>query len=197
MEYKRRCPICTIKFKTTINRKKCCSKKCADRNWINNHTKQSYESNKKWRKAHPELMKLYNKTYFKKHPEAKVRHIRNHNRKWRENPIKHVIQNLRKHNTHRFEQLRAKKTIRHSELIGCDNDTFKKHIESKFKPGMTWENYGKNGWVADHIKRLCEFDLSNIEEQKKAFNYKNLQPMWNSEHEKKTAVENKQWRGRK
>ena len=33
-------------------------------------------------------------------------------------------------------------------VLGCDYETFKKHIESKFTDGMSWENYGK--WHFDH-----------------------------------------------
>ena len=43
--------------------------------------------------------------------------------------------------------------------LGCDVDTFVKHLENQFVEGMTWENYGK--WHIDHIKPLCTFDHSN------------------------------------
>ncbi len=62
------------------------------------------------------------------------------------------------------------------QLLGCSIDFLKQHLESKFKSGMTWENYGK--WHVDHIKPCASFDLSKPEEQKKCFNYNNLQPLW-------------------
>lgn len=64
------------------------------------------------------------------------------------------------------------------ELIGCDISFLKKHLESNFKDGMSWSNYGRYGWHIDHIKPCSKFDLSNKEEQKKCFNYTNLQPLW-------------------
>ena len=30
-----------------------------------------------------------------------------------------------------------------TEYLGCDIDTFKAHIESQFKEGMTWESHGE------------------------------------------------------
>jgi hypothetical protein len=71
------------------------------------------------------------------------------------------------------------------ELLGCSIKQLKKHLESQFKPNMTWDNWGRGDkgkgmkeWHIDHIKPCSKFDLSNPEEQKKCFNYKNLQPLW-------------------
>ncbi|MFH0805963.1 MAG: hypothetical protein V1901_03760 [Patescibacteria group bacterium] len=61
-------------------------------------------------------------------------------------------------------------------LLGCSLEFIKQHLESKFKPGMSWKNYGK--WHIDHIKPCASFDLSKSEEQQKCFHYSNLQPLW-------------------
>jgi len=62
--------------------------------------------------------------------------------------------------------------------LGCSIEKLKQHIESKWQPGMNWDNYGRNGWHIDHIKPLCKFDLSDRVQLKKACNYNNLQPLW-------------------
>ena len=64
------------------------------------------------------------------------------------------------------------------ELIGCDVNTLKNHLESKFTEGMSWSNYGKNGWEIDHIIPCSLFNLENDLDQKECFNYLNLQPLW-------------------
>jgi hypothetical protein len=63
-----------------------------------------------------------------------------------------------------------------SELIGCSIDFLKTHLESQFKEGMTWENYGK--WHVDHIIPCFTFDLTDPTQQKKCFHYTNLRPLW-------------------
>jgi hypothetical protein len=67
-------------------------------------------------------------------------------------------------------------------LLGCSIDDLKNHLETLFKPGMTWNNYGLKGWHIDHIVPLCSFDLSDSEQVKIACNYKNLQPLWAKEN---------------
>lgn len=70
------------------------------------------------------------------------------------------------------------------ELIGCELSTLKEHLESQFKPGMSWENYGD--WHVDHIRPCSSFDLTKNEEQQKCFHYSNLQPLWAHENLKKS-----------
>jgi len=64
------------------------------------------------------------------------------------------------------------------DLLGCPVDTLKRHLESQFTEGMTWDNYGFYGWHIDHIKPCASFDLTIDSEQKKCFHYSNLQPLW-------------------
>jgi len=73
------------------------------------------------------------------------------------------------------------------KLLGASIPDVVKHLEKQFKPGMTWENYGKDGWHIDHIRPCASFDLSKLEEQKKCFHYTNLQPLWATENISKGA----------
>ncbi len=79
----------------------------------------------------------------------------------------------------------ATKKDKFSKLLGCSIETFKKHIEKQFKPGMTWANHGSKTWHIDHIIPCKSFDLNDKQQQKKCFNYKNLQPLKAIENLKK------------
>lgn len=74
-------------------------------------------------------------------------------------------------------KLKSKKTI---ELIGCSVESLRSHITSRFKIGMTWENYGE--WHVDHIRPCSTFNLTDPEQQKQCFNFSNLPPLWANEN---------------
>lgn len=80
--------------------------------------------------------------------------------------------------------LKAKKS---SELIGCSIPDFIIYLESKFEPGMSWDNYGKgNGkWEIDHIVPCAIFDLTRAEHQERCFHFSNMQPMWAIDNQRK------------
>ncbi|HEY0088078.1 MAG TPA: hypothetical protein VGB37_04500 [Candidatus Lokiarchaeia archaeon] len=71
------------------------------------------------------------------------------------------------------------------DILGCSVSELKQHLESQFKEGMDWNNYGK--WEIDHILPCAEFDLKNSEEQEFCFHYTNLQPLWKKENASKKA----------
>jgi hypothetical protein len=72
------------------------------------------------------------------------------------------------------------------ELIGCTREFLMRHLESNFKPGMTWANYGPV-WHIDHVKPCAKFDLPRPEEQRACFNWRNLQPLFAKENQKKNS----------
>jgi hypothetical protein len=79
----------------------------------------------------------------------------------------------------------TKKRGRTVALIGCSVRDLALRLESMFLPGMSWENYGYQGWHIDHIIPLARFDLSDPAQQAAAFHYTNLQPMWAADNLRK------------
>jgi hypothetical protein len=72
----------------------------------------------------------------------------------------------------------ARKAARTMELIGCTIAEVRANLESKFSPGMTWKNCGRNGWHIDHIRPCDSFDLEDPDQQRICFHFTNLQPLW-------------------
>jgi hypothetical protein len=71
----------------------------------------------------------------------------------------------------------SKKSKTH-EILGCDFDLFKIHIENQFKSGMNWANYGK--WHLDHIYPISK--ATSYEMALTLNHYTNFQPLWASEN---------------
>ena len=66
------------------------------------------------------------------------------------------------------------------EILGIDIDTYRKWIEFQFTPEMNWSNI-----EIDHVKPFCMFDISDDEQLKEAFSWKNTQPLFKHDHQKK------------
>jgi hypothetical protein len=62
------------------------------------------------------------------------------------------------------------------DLIGCTILFLREYLEKMFIDGMQWSNWGE--WHIDHIVPCSYFNLSNEDDQKICFNYRNLQPLW-------------------
>jgi len=73
-----------------------------------------------------------------------------------------------------------------TELLGCSIEYLRNHLEGQFIKGMTWDNYGLCGWHIDHIIPVSYFDHSDPEQQKRAWHYTNLRPLWAADNLKKS-----------
>lgn len=135
--------------------------------------------------------KIYDQNYRKNNKDYFIKYHSNLERKKKNNirrqerlktDINYKIkQNLR---SRLSNSLRAQNILSKSchtiDLLGCNVTYLKQHIESKFQPGMSWNNYGfgDDKWHIDHIKPCASFDLTDPEQQKQCFHYTNLQPLW-------------------
>ena len=69
-----------------------------------------------------------------------------------------------------------KKTQRTLDLISCSIEYYKSWLESQFDSNMNWDNHGSY-WHIDHVKPCASFDLSNENEVKECFSWKNVRPV--------------------
>lgn len=67
------------------------------------------------------------------------------------------------------------------KLVGCSKEELRRRLQSAFKPGMSWKNYG-SVWHVDHIKPCIKFDLTDPAQQRACFHYTNLQPLFAQEN---------------
>ena len=127
------------------------------------------ERSREWARKHPS-------TWNKENPK-KAKEIQ---KKYRENRVLTENQKLRQLFANRIlsaiKGQYGKKAYKTMELIGCTTQEAKEYIEKQFKTNMNWENHGYV-WEIDHIIPISSFDLTSSKEQKKAFNYQNLQPL--------------------
>ena len=66
------------------------------------------------------------------------------------------------------------------EIFGVDIETYRKWIEYDMTPEMNWSII-----EIDHVKPTCMFDLSEDENLKGAFCWKNTQPFLKEDHQQK------------
>ena len=108
--------------------------------------------------------------------------MRRYNKERRQRDINYrLICCLRKRITGCLARYRSGIAVNHQharELIGCSMEELKKHLEHRFIPGMSWENYGVKGWHMDHIVPCCQFNMLDPFQVKQCFHYTNMQPLW-------------------
>lgn len=85
-----------------------------------------------------------------------------------------------------IKAFKTTKYTSHIKELGCSIEFFMNYIETKFKPGMTWNNWGIKGWHIDHIFPLSKVNLQDPDQVKKYCHYSNLQPLWYYENIKKS-----------
>lgn len=205
-----KCLICGQEFETKTTGKYCSSdcKKIVKSNSnkvyhkknkdiINKKRKEHYNRNKDWYKKRD---KTKWEKYVKENPNLrKNRNLSHLSESERKKEIKKKYNKLRKRKyitdevynlKTRFRSLLNKKiregsyTKTHSTLdfLGCDWKTFKLHIESQFKDGMSWDNRGE--WDLDHIIPISEG--KTLEDIYLLSHYSNFQPLWRKDNIKKS-----------
>lgn len=147
--------------------------------------KESIKSkrSKYYKENKSKILKLNNKYYFEnKEKIFKKRKVYIKSRRENE-PLFKLEGALRCRTYSAFKNKKWDKNSRTYDLLKATPELLKSHIEKQFSEGMTWENYGKNGWEADHIIPLSS---ANTEcELRELFKYTNLQPLWRSDNRSK------------
>jgi len=162
--------------------------------WIENNKERYRESTRKSQPAR-------SRRYRERHPER----VAACKKAWRlANPkkvAKHRGESYARHRQVRSLSLKlanvtngGKCTARLRALLGCSATQFRQWLESNFRDGMAWSNYGLEGWHVDHIIPISFFNQHDKVEQKQCWHYTNMRPLWADENRKKGVKINEQSR---
>lgn len=154
---------------------------------------------KEWRLKNPVAVKAYAAKYNAENKDKNKRR----NRKWRlANPekvkaigLKHrSTPSAKIHNAVRaavhYSLTKGTKAGRKTfDLLNYGVEELRTHLEERFTDGMSWENYGKEGWEIDHIFPLSSFKIETPEcpDFRRAWALSNLQPLWGEENRSKNC----------
>jgi hypothetical protein len=115
-----------------------------------------------WREEHREELKAYKRVYETTRRKTDIEF--------------RIASNLRSRTTAAIRY--GRKNGSAVRDLGISIPEFKVYIESLFMFGMSWGNYGREGWHLDHIIPLTRFNLTDREQFLKAAHYSNYQPLW-------------------
>lgn len=124
------------------------------------------EKHRQWREQNRQYLRDYKKQRREKFP-----HLR-------------LVNRIRCRTWGALKTANARKSQKSLELIGCTAAELASWIESQFTDGMCWEKIGQIH--IDHVIPLSRFDLSDADQQRAAFSYKNLRPMWEIDNKRKS-----------
>ena len=138
-----------------------------------------------WKDLNKQDQDTYHKEYRVKNKEKISQQVKNwRSKNWqsqnawyaerRKDPQYRIAHNLRS----RLYDILAGR-IKHKsteDLTGCSFEALSKHLESQFKPEMSWDNYGSY-WVIDHIIPLISIDVTNPIELERVCHFSNLRPL--------------------
>lgn len=144
-------------------------------------------ANKKWRLKNSDKIKSDKKQYYRANRDHLIAKVTNRLNDFKEQYGISYQSALYQNNINSKIKIclrsRLNAAIRNNQKtgsaisdLGCSIDELKKHLESRFTEGMSWDNYGE--WHIDHIRPLASFNLLEENEVKLACHYTNLQPLW-------------------
>lgn len=161
-----------------------CGREICKRVYIKQSDKIKQKEKRKYNENR-EQKKQYQREYRAK-PENRIKINTRHKNRYRTDSnykLSCVIQGCLNKLIYRYlDGNRSNVSIR---KLGYSIDEFKNHIESLFRPGMTWENHGE--WHVDHIIPISILVEWGITDSKIINSLSNLQPLWASENTSKGA----------
>jgi hypothetical protein len=164
-------------------------KRQANARWAAKNREKVLAYHKKRRQRDRVKMAAQKSAWYRKHAEEVKKRCADYQReRMKKDPLYRMMKRLRTRVSQELvTKRRSVKPCKTMELLGCTREEFKAHIISLLQPGMTMENYGL--WHIDHVRAVATFDLSDPEQVKACFHYKNLQPLWAEDNMAKKSID--------
>lgn len=154
--------------------------------WVQDNKDKVRASNKKWRDRHKDKLKADKQEWRNKNRDRCRKYQVERSKQKKATDINYrLVLRIRERTRRALNGKQKPGSL--VKAFGCSVIELKTYLESKFLPGMTWENWATDGWHIDHIVPLSSFDLTDPEQFKKACHYTNLQPLWAEDNLRKGA----------
>ena len=163
--------------------------------WKNRDVEEEKRKKRKWRDDNRECLPEKNRKYYLQNLEhrkksdrayrkANWERIKQRNREWRKrtqyekkkrkNDIHYRLKsNISRRLREILKQGKSKSTMKY---VGCNIETLKCHLESKFAKFMSWRQ--AHMFHIDHCIPCAAFNMENELDKRVCWWYKNLQPLW-------------------
>jgi hypothetical protein len=159
---------------------KVCKKKLNYNYRISNPKKYKLQQ-KKYRDSNKDKEKLRIKNWVNENKDRRTKYTIKYDKERKKiDPKYKLLRNLRTRIYVFLKKYKITKSEKTISLVGCDLPELKFYMENKFTNGMSWDNYGSNGWHVDHIIPLSS--AKTEEEIYKLCHFTNLQPLWEKDN---------------
>lgn len=159
--YKNYCRACQKVQRKIYSLKNKDKEKAYNKLYKASHKEEMAEYSHKWRKKNPEKVRALKRSYYlrdKAIPQKRMDMV--------------ITAAIRKRIAYNKSMGRLK------EILGYTTEELVAHLESKFSPEMSWENYGSY-WHIDHKRPKSWFSYSSVDdpEFRTCWSLDNLQPL--------------------
>lgn len=149
------------------------------------YDKKYYQENEEYyqnyRLQNKDKQQKYDKEYYKINKNDKMKKVIKYEiKRKKEDQVFRILKNTRS----RIRACINVKKDKTNKIIQCSPEFYRQWLEYQFDAWMSWDNYGKY-WEIDHVKPCSVFDLSNKDQFKKCFIWKNTRPLEKSKNSSK------------
>jgi len=151
---------------------------------------RQHDRNKYNRPGFKEHRSAYYAEWYQRTHATRRKYMREYERKRKlADPGYAMMVRLRSRLGHALLSAKTKKADRFNAIVGCTPAHLARHIESKFQPGMSWDN--RRLWHLGHIIPCAAFDFTDPKQQRACFHFSNIQPLWAADNRRKSGPRRK------